>query len=58
VAAATAAFAGWFTCAQFASIGYYWTYYYLLALIVVAREVAKDRVRAARRASAPSGVAA
>jgi O-antigen ligase len=44
-AAATAAFAGWFTCAQFASIGYYWTFYYLLALIVAGREIARDRTR-------------
>lgn len=58
VAAGTASFLGWFTCAQFASIGYYWTYYYLLALIVITREVAKDRVRAARRAGAVAEVAA
>ena len=48
-----AAFWGWFTCAQFASIGYYWTYYYLLALIVIAREVARDRMRAAARRDLP-----
>jgi putative inorganic carbon (HCO3(-)) transporter len=50
LAAASAAFWGWFTCAQFASIGYYWTYYYLLALVVIAREVTRDRLRAAARA--------
>lgn len=44
-AAATAAFAGWFACAQFASIGYYWTFYYLLAFIVAGREIARDRTR-------------
>ena len=55
VVAATAGFAGWFTCAQFASIGYYWTYYYLLALIVIVREVARGRVKAAQRAVARSG---
>jgi O-antigen ligase len=55
VVAATAGFAGWLTCAQFASIGYYWTYYYLLALIVIGREVARGRVRVAQRAVARSG---
>jgi O-antigen ligase len=55
VIAATAGFAGWFTCAQFASIGYYWTYYYLLALIVIAREVARTRVKAVQRAVVRSG---
>lgn len=55
VVAATAGFAGWVTCAQFASVGYYWTYYYLLALIVIGREVARGRVRAAERAVAAAG---
>ena len=45
VTAGTAGFAGWFVCAQFASIGYYWTFYYLLALIVAGREIARDRTR-------------
>jgi O-antigen ligase len=55
VVAATAGFVGWFTCAQFASVGYYWTYYYLLALVVISREVTRGRVRAARQAAAASG---
>jgi putative inorganic carbon (hco3(-)) transporter len=50
-AAAMAGFAGWFACAQFASIGYYWTFYYLLALIVAAREVAVSRTELVRRAA-------
>jgi hypothetical protein len=48
VAAVSASFAGWFVCAQFASIGYYWTLYYLLALIVAGREVTIERIAAAR----------
>lgn len=37
---------GWFVCAMFASVAYNWTFYYLLALIVVAREIARDRLPA------------
>lgn len=44
--ALAAGFAGWFVCAQFASIGYYWTFYYLLALIVTARDVTRARLSA------------
>jgi O-antigen ligase len=50
-AASIAAFAGWFTCAQFASIGYYWTFYYLLAFIVAAHEITLTRTAMARRAA-------
>lgn len=39
VAACIAAFAGWLVCAQFASIGYYWTLYYVLAMIVAAQQI-------------------
>src|SRR5215831_1825156 len=35
---------GWFVCAMFASVAYNWTFYYLLALIVAARELARDRL--------------
>jgi len=35
---------GWFVCALFASVAYNWTFYYLLALIVAARELASDRL--------------
>jgi O-antigen ligase len=45
VMAGTAGFAGWFVCAQFASIGYYWTFYYLLAFVVIARDVTRARLR-------------
>lgn len=45
--AMTAGLFGWFTCAMFASVAYSWTFYYLLALIVAARELAHDRLAAA-----------
>ena len=47
-AALTAGLCGWFTCAMFASVAYSWTFYYLLALIVAARELARVRLSAAR----------
>lgn len=37
---------GWFVCAMFASVAYNWTFYYVLALLVAARELAFDQVRA------------
>jgi hypothetical protein len=33
-----------FVCALFASIAYDWTFYYLLALTVAAREITRDRL--------------
>jgi O-antigen ligase len=39
----TAGLIGWFVCAMFASVAYNWTFYYLLALIVAARELARDQ---------------
>jgi len=47
-AAMTAGLVGWFTCALFASVAFNWTFYYLLALIVAARELARARLSAAR----------
>jgi O-antigen ligase len=47
-AAMTAGLVGWFVCALFASVAYSWTFYYLLALIVAARELARARLTAAR----------
>jgi O-antigen ligase len=35
---------GWFVCALFASITYSWTFYYVLALTVAARELTRDRL--------------
>jgi O-antigen ligase len=51
-AAMTAGLVGWFTCALFASVAYSWTFYYLLALIVAARELARSRLAAARELKA------
>jgi hypothetical protein len=48
----TAALIGWFTCAMFASVAYSWTFYYVLALIVAARELAHHRLAAARALTA------
>jgi O-antigen ligase len=43
-AAMTAALAGWFFCALFASVAYNWTFYYLLALATAPREILTDRL--------------
>jgi O-antigen ligase len=45
--ALTAGLAGWFACAMFASVAYSWTFYYLLALTVAARELTRDRLTVA-----------
>jgi O-antigen ligase len=47
-----AALVGWSVCAMFASVAYSWTFYYLLALTVAARELLRDRTAA--RAAVPS----
>jgi putative inorganic carbon (HCO3(-)) transporter len=47
-AAMAAALAGWFFCALFASVAYNWTFYYLLGLATVPREILKDRLASAR----------
>ena len=60
-AALSAALAGWFVCALFASVAYHWTFYYLLALAAAPREYLLARVataRAERRAAASRTVAA
>ena len=46
--AITAALAGWFVCALFASVAYNWTFYYLLALAISPREILTDRLPARR----------
>jgi O-antigen ligase len=51
--AMTAGLVGWFTCAMFASVAFSWTFYYLLALIVAARELTLDRLTAARALRMP-----
>ena len=51
-AALSAAVAGWFLAALFASVAYHWTFYYLLALALAPREILTDRlatIRAPRR---------
>ncbi|MEO5823105.1 MAG: O-antigen ligase family protein [Vicinamibacteraceae bacterium] len=58
VGACIAAFAGWLVCAQFGSIGYYWTLYYVLALIVAARETLARRLDWASVGVARGGAAA
>jgi hypothetical protein len=51
--AMTAGLAGWFASAMFASVAYNWTFYYLLALVVAARELARDRLGAGRALEGP-----
>jgi O-antigen ligase len=47
-AALSAALAGWFFCALFASVAYHWTFYYLLALAIAPRDYLLARLDAAR----------
>jgi O-antigen ligase len=54
VAACIAAFAGWLVCAQFGSIGYYWTLYYVLALVVAGYGITLRRMAAAQIDPAPA----
>jgi O-antigen ligase len=46
--AMTAGLAGWFVGAMFASVAYGWTFYYVLALVLAARELTGDRLAAAQ----------
>lgn len=60
-AALTAAIAGWFFSALFASVAYHWTFYYLLALAIAPREILQYRLATLRprmRADLTSGAAA
>jgi O-antigen ligase len=52
--AMTAGLAGWFACSMFSSVAYNWTFYYVLALIVAARELTRDRLVAAHALWAPA----
>jgi O-antigen ligase len=57
-AAMAASLVGWIVCAFFASVAYSWTFYYLLALAAVPRDLLVARVRmpaAARAASDRAG---
>jgi len=51
--AMTTGLIGWFTCSMFASVAFGWTFYYLLALVVAAREMTRDRLTAARALRVP-----
>jgi O-antigen ligase len=52
--AMTAGVIGWFVCSMFGSIAYNWTFYYVLALIIAAREMTRDRLIAAHVLAMPS----
>jgi O-antigen ligase len=56
--AMTAALAGWFFCALFASVAYNWTFYYLLALAIAPREILLERLGGARAARKTAGARA
>jgi O-antigen ligase len=47
VTALTPSLIGWLVCAQFGSVALNWTFYYVLALAVAAREIASTHVAAA-----------
>jgi putative inorganic carbon (HCO3(-)) transporter len=49
--AASAGLAGWFVCALFASVAYNWTFYFLFALAIVARDLTTVRARDLRTRS-------
>ena len=51
--AMTTGLIGWFTCSMFASVAFGWTFYYMLALVVAAREMTRDRLTAARALRVP-----
>jgi putative inorganic carbon (HCO3(-)) transporter len=52
--AMTAGLIGWFVCSLFSSVAYNWTFYYVLALIVAARELTRDRLVAAHALRSPA----
>lgn len=54
-AAMMACVAGWFFCAMFASVGYNWTFYYVLGLSVAGRDAARERARTYAQALARAG---
>jgi len=51
--AMTTGLIGWFTCSMFASVAFSWTFYYLLALVVAARELTRHRLSAAQALRVP-----
>jgi O-antigen ligase len=57
-AACIAALGGWLVCAQFASIGYHWTLYLVLAMVVAASQIVARRLQWAAGGVATGGSAA
>ena len=49
-----AAMVGWTVCSLFASVAFNWTFYYVLALAVAGRDIAKSRLPRTERAAEPS----
>ena len=45
---------GWMVCAFFASVAFNWTFYYVFALAVAGREIARDRRAMLEPAAAPA----
>ena len=45
---------GWLVCAFFASVAFNWTFYYVFALAVAGREIARDRRATLEPAAAPA----
>jgi hypothetical protein len=50
-----ASMVGWFVCAQFASVAFNWTFYYVLGLAVCTRDVVRARAKAYAEAKALTG---
>lgn len=51
--AMSASVAGWFVCAQFGSVGYNWTFYYLLGMAIAPREILLDHFKAGMKRERP-----
>jgi O-antigen ligase len=49
-----AAMVGWTVCSLFASVAFNWTFYYVLALAVAGRDIAKSRMPQTEPAAEPS----
>ena len=51
--AMSASVAGWFVSAQFGSVGYNWTFYYVLGLAIAPREILLDHFRGGKKRERP-----
>lgn len=49
---------GWLVCAFFASVAFNWTFYYVFALAVAGRDIAREHRAASEPASAPAAASA